>query len=154
MPNIGALLKDEIARLSRREIRREVESMKKASSQYRRHIAALKREVAQLRKQVSTLTGRMRKNTPAAAVEGAGARGRFAAKGLRSHRQRLGLSANDYAKLAGVSAQSVYNWEQGLSKPRTEQRATLFALRSVGKREAQSRLQQLNGKHAARRNGA
>jgi hypothetical protein len=45
IPNIGAVLKHEIARLSRREIRAQVQTTKKASAQYRRHIAALRREV-------------------------------------------------------------------------------------------------------------
>ena len=48
MPNIGAVLKQEIARLSRREIRGQVEATKKASAQYRRHIATLRRQIATL----------------------------------------------------------------------------------------------------------
>jgi DNA-binding transcriptional regulator YiaG len=144
MANIGALLKDEIARLSRREVRRQVESMKKASAQHRRHIATLKREVSTLRREVARLSGRSQKNG-STATEPATAPTRFAPKGLKTHRLRLGLSANDYGKLAGVSAQSVYNWEQGIAKPRAEQRAALAALRSVGKREATARLEQLNG---------
>lgn len=149
MANIGALLKDEIARLSRKEVRRQVESMRKASAQYRRHIASLKREVAALRREVARLSGRVRKGG-SGAPEPVAASVRFAPKGLRTHRQRLGLSANDYGKLAGVSAQSVYNWEQGVAKPRAGQRATLAALRGVGKREATARLQQLNGGGRAR----
>jgi DNA-binding XRE family transcriptional regulator len=144
MANIGALLKDEIARLSRKEVRRQVESMRKASAQYRRHIATLKREVSTLQREVARLSGRFQKGG-AAPVEPATTTARFAPKGLKTHRLRLGLSANDYGKLAGVSAQSVYNWEQGIAKPRAGQRATLAALRSVGKRQATARLQQLNG---------
>jgi DNA-binding transcriptional regulator YiaG len=144
MANIGALLKDEIARLSRKEVRKEVESVKKASSHYRRNIASLKREVAGLRREVARLAGKAAKNGNGATPE-ATAKLRFAPKGLRTHRLRLGLSANDYGKLAGVSAQSIYNWEQGLSNPRASQRIQLSALRSIGKREAQTRLEKLNG---------
>jgi DNA-binding transcriptional regulator YiaG len=145
MANIGALLKDEIARLSRKEVRKEVESVKKASSHYRRNIASLKREVAGLRREVARLAGKAAKNGNGATPEAATAKLRFAPKGLRTHRLRLGLSANDYGKLAGVSAQSIYNWEQGLSNPRASQRIQLSALRSIGKREAQTRLEKLNG---------
>ena len=42
MPNIAALLKQEITRLARREVRAQVQATKKASTQYRRHIAALR----------------------------------------------------------------------------------------------------------------
>ena len=59
MPNIGALLKQEIARLSRREIRGQVQATKKASSQYRRHIATLKRQVTTLERQMALLQRRV-----------------------------------------------------------------------------------------------
>lgn len=51
----------------------------------------------------------------------------------------------EFGKLLGVSAQSIYNWESEKARPRAEQIAKLAALRSVGKREAAARLEQLNG---------
>lgn len=68
---------------------------------------------------------------------------RFSAKGLAINRQRLGLSADDYALLAGVSGQSIYHWEQGKSLPRPKSLAGLAALRTLGKREAVARLEAL-----------
>ncbi len=56
-----------------------------------------------------------------------------------------GLSAADYADLVGVSAQTVYSWEQGKSKPRDTQLAALVAVRDLGKRDAWKRLELLNG---------
>lgn len=140
MPNIGAVLKQEIARLSRKEVRGQVTTTKKASAQYRRDIAALKRQVAALAKQVTMLARRPVATSQAAGLADDGQRSRFSAKGLKSHRAKLGLSAGDYGKLVGVSAQSVYNWEAGKASPRAGQRAQLAALRSLGKREAQARL--------------
>jgi DNA-binding transcriptional regulator YiaG len=146
MPNIATLLKDEILRLSRKEIRRQIETVRKASAQYRRSIAALKRQSAKLERQVARLEGSVfdkpRASTPAAA----GKQVRFVAKGLRSQRERLGLSAADYAKLAGVSSQSIYNWERGAARPRAGQIATLVALRGINKREALARLERLAAK--------
>jgi DNA-binding transcriptional regulator YiaG len=139
MPNIGAVLKQEIARLSRKEVRGQVTTTKKASAQHRRDIAALKRQVAALAKQVAMLAKRPR-TVEAAGLADDGQRSRFSAKGLKSHRAKLGLSAGDYGKLVGVSAQSVYNWEAGKASPRAGQRAQLAALRSLGKREAHARL--------------
>jgi len=147
MPNIGTLLKQEITRLSRREIRSQVQATKKASSQYRRHIAALKRDVAVLQRQMAVLQRRVLGSSPRAANGANGAttqRVRFVAKGLKSHRNRLGLSAADYGMLVGVSAQSIYNWEQGHATPRSEQLKMVAALRGIGKREAQGRLEQLS----------
>jgi DNA-binding XRE family transcriptional regulator len=140
MPNIGTLLRDEISRLSRKEIRSQVDSTRKATTQHRRDISALKRQVAQLERQVTLLSRRV-PGAPTAAPPAPGEpRVRFVAKGLRSQRVRLGLSASDFGRLLGVSAQSIYNWERGLARPRAEQLAKLTALRAVGKREAGKQL--------------
>lgn len=148
MPNIGVLLRDEISRLSRRQVRSQVEATKKASAQHRRNIAALKRQVATLERQFALLEQRVR-DMPHAAPSGSTAkRLRFVAKGLRSQRDRLGLSAAEYGRLVGVSAQSIYNWERESTSPRAEQLATLAALRGIAKREAKARLEQLDGKKA------
>ena len=70
---------------------------------------------------------------------------RFTAKGLRSQRQRLELSAANYGKLIGVTGQTIYSWEGGISRPRKQQVARIASLRQLGKREAQARLEQLKG---------
>lgn len=120
MPNIGALLKEEIARACRREIRQQVEPVKKASAAYRREIAALKRQVATLERQAATLEKRTTKLAPKAPVVDPDRPVRFVAKGLASLRARLGLSAEDFGLLIGVSDQSIYNWEKGKSTPSHE----------------------------------
>jgi DNA-binding transcriptional regulator YiaG len=150
MPNIGALLKQEITRLSRKEIRGEVQATRKASAQYRKHIAALKRQVATLERQVALLQRRVLA-TPSMVKSGSATQNiRFVAKGLKSQRNRLGLSAADYGSLVGVSAQSIYNWEQGHASPRPAQLKMIAALRSVGKRDAQERVKQ-RGVRASKR---
>ena len=68
---------------------------------------------------------------------------RFSAKGLRSHRKRLGLSAEAYGKLIGVTGRTVYKWENEASRPRKQQLGVLATVRRVGKKEAQVRLEQL-----------
>jgi len=143
MPNIGTVLRDEIAKLSRRETRRQVDPAKKATAQHRRDIAELKRQVAQLERQVALLSRRTLGAPPTVPSDATATPARFSAKGLRSQRSRLGLAATDFGKLLGVSAQSVYNWERELARPRGEQLAKLAALRGVGKREAGERLKQL-----------
>jgi len=143
MPNIGTVLREEIARLSRREIRSQVDATRKATAQHRRDIAALKRQVAQLQRQVTGLSRKVHGAPSAAAPDPTAKRVRFVAKGLRSQRNRLGLSATDFGKLLGVSSQSIYNWERELAHPRPEQLSRLAALRTLGKREAGRKLEQL-----------
>ena len=69
---------------------------------------------------------------------------RFSPSWLKSHRQRLGLSAADYAALVSVSPQTIYNWENEISRPRPQQVAALSAVRGLGKREALKRLEMLD----------
>ena len=145
MPNIGTVLREEISRLSRKESRNQIESTRKATVQHRRDIAVLKRQVAQLERQVTLLSRKVLGARPAVSSESTAKRVRFTAKGLRSQRNRLGLSAGDFGKLLDVSAQSVYNWERELAHPRAEQLSRLAALRAIGKREAGKRLEQLLG---------
>jgi len=45
--------------------------------------------------------------------------------------------------LLGVSAQSIYLWEAGKTKPRQSQLEAIAALRKMGKREAKAQLANL-----------
>jgi DNA-binding transcriptional regulator YiaG len=150
MANIATLLKDEISRLSRREIRKHANPLRKATAAHRREIAALKRQVLELQRRLGALA---RTAAPPRAVDSADATSsplRFVAKGLRSLRARLGLSASDLARLLGVTDQSVYNWELKKAVPRKEQLARLATIRSWGKREAQARLAGIQSEPKAR----
>ena len=153
MPNIASLLKAEIVRLARKEVRNEVGSLRKSSAAHRREIAALKRDVSALQRQAKGLA-RQASGSANAKVAEPGSKVRFVAKGFRSMRARLGLSAAELATLLDVSPQSVYNWEHEKSVPRATQVAGIAALRSLGKKEAQQRLQAAAGrKHPKRRQG-
>jgi DNA-binding transcriptional regulator YiaG len=135
MPNIATAHREEIKRLSRQQSRTQVEPTKKATAIHRRDIASLKRQMVQLERQVKSLIRRSNSTSSALQTSASGPYMRFVAKGLRSHRDRLGLSAEGLGKLLGVSAQSVYNWESGKVRPRPDQITKLAQLRKVGKRQ-------------------
>ncbi len=135
MPNIATVLKDEITRLARREIKSETEKLKKASSQYRSEIAALKRRISDLEKQVGRVSKKAPKSQPKP-DQTESSKMRFVAKGFASLRAKLGLSAADMGKLIGVSAQSIYHWETEKSRPRQSQLPAIAAIRKMGKKEA------------------
>lgn len=141
MPNVASLLKAEIVRLARKEVRNEIGSLRKTSTTQRRQIAALKREVATLQRQAKGLVRQASGGSKAKPEEAAESKARFTAKGFRSMRTRLGLSAAELATLLEVSPQSVYNWEHQKSLPRRSQVAAIAALRSMGKKEARQRLE-------------
>jgi DNA-binding transcriptional regulator YiaG len=144
MPNIAAVFKAEIARIARKEVRTQTDEFRKASAQYRTHIAALRRRVDTLERQLkraSRSTGRAAAN--AGAESEADTHRRFSATRLAAQRRKLGLSAADFAALIGVSALSVYKWEQGKARPRAKQLEAIASVRGVGKREAAKRLAEL-----------
>lgn len=143
MPNIGSVLKEEIIRLSRKESRSQIDPTKKAAFRLRREVAELRRQVAQLTRQIGLLSRKTFGAPTVGTADDNGKPTRFSAKALRVHRERLGLSAEDFGKLLGVSAQSIYNWEHGNARPRAEQIAKVALLRGIGKREAMARLDQL-----------
>lgn len=140
MPNIAAIFKQEISRLARKEVRTATLGLRKATAQYRREIARLKRNASALEGALARLRRDLGKSAAPAAAPAEGEKLRFTAKGLQSHRGRLGLSAADYGRLAGVTGQTVYKWEHGGARPRRQQLAALAALRGIGKREAAARL--------------
>ena len=135
MPNIASVLKAEIARVARKEIKAEAGSLKTASARYRSEIAALKRQVAVLQKQVKAISKSGARARPAA-EEDSSSKPRFSAKGLTSQRKRLGLSAEAVGKLVGASALSIYKWESGKVRPRDSYLPALAALRKLGRKQA------------------
>ena len=146
MPNIASVLKEEIMRLARKELRSETESLKKASALYRSEIATLKRRASALEKQLAHLGKKVvgkGEGQEAAVPE---SKVRFSAKGLNSRRQKLGLSAGDMGSLLGVSAQTIYNWEAGTTRPRGPQVEAIAALRAMGKRQILAKLQEQQAK--------
>lgn len=144
MANIATVLKEEIRRLARKEVKEQTELLKRQSAQYRRDVASLKRTSTNLERRLALLEKKTWKKAPAQEVaELPLEKVRFSSKGLRSHRTRLGLSGEQYAKLLGVSTQTLYNWEQGRARPRSGQLPAIVALRSVTKKEALARLEQL-----------
>ena len=138
MPNIIAVLNDQIRRLAKREITVNTKVVRRATAEYRHAIATLKRQVADLTKRLAVVEKQAPKEVtiPLEVLE----KGRFRAIGVKAHRAKLGLSAKDYGKLAGVAPITIYQWESGKSEPRQAQKAKWLAIRGLGKREAMQRL--------------
>lgn len=145
MPNFSTLLKDEIARVARKELRGEVAGLKKATSAQRTEIAALKRRTQELEKALRALAKANRRSATAAPPSTTPKATRFSAKGLASQRKRLALSAEDCGLLVGASGQSIYNWESAKARPRELHLASIASLKSLGKKEALARLEVLRG---------
>jgi len=144
MPNIAGVLREEIRRLAKKEVKAQVGTTRRAAVQYRRDIAKLKRLVGQQDKEIKHIKKRLQQQQgQTQPTEEQLECVRFSARSVKAQRQRLGLSAADYGKLVGVSGLTIYSWEHEKSRPRKAQLAALIAVRGIGKREALTKLAEL-----------
>ena len=140
-------LKSEISRLAKKEVRAETQALKKAAAQYRSEITALKRRVADLESQIKKIgKGAARSRTVETDnSDDPGPSLRFRVAGFAALRKKLGISAAEMGQLLGVSAQSVYHWETGKTKPRASQLAAIAAVRKMGKKAVARKLEAAAG---------
>lgn len=130
-------LREEITRVAKRTVSAEIASLRQASSTHRSAIAALNRKNAELRREVARLKKSLASTKPVAKEEET--KLRFRADGFASRRKRLGLSAESFGKLHGVSGATVHAWEAGTT-PRAKYLPIIAALRKLTKRQAEEML--------------
>jgi len=140
MPNIASILKAEISRVARKEVRSEIETLKKASASYRSSIAELRRQLATVEKELRGVAKGTRRTEKVEQPEKEGTKRRFSAARLAAHRAKVGISAANYGQLVGVSGQTIYHWEQGKARPRAAQLERLAAVRGWDAREIAARM--------------
>lgn len=146
MANLAAVLKTEVTRLARKELRAVTDALRKTVASQRSEIVTLKRRAEALERDLAALTrlaSKARRTTRPETEDADAGTFRFRAKGLATNRKRLGLSAEDFGLLIGASGQSVYLWERGETKPRPKNLVAIAALRGAGKREVRARLEAL-----------
>ena len=147
MPNIASLLKHEIQRVARKEIRQEVSKLRVQNT-------VLRKRLADMNQRLEALERGCKQSARGAAAAGAGKRieeidsgvierSRITSSMIRSLRERLGLTQAQLAKLLGVSAQSVYQWEarEGSLQLRRRTKAAILDIRGLGKREVHRRIE-------------
>lgn len=145
MPNFSSILKIEISRLARKEIRQEIEPLKRSLVNARSEIAVLKKKMRTLEQELKV--SRKAATTPLFAERegGSAPKFRFRAATMKAHRAKLGLSAKDYGLLIGASLLSVYKWEDGKVAPREKMLSSIASVLRMGKREALRKLAELQG---------
>lgn len=156
MPTMAQVLKEEIRRLARREIRISL-------ARSRKEIATLRRALAEMRTRfaVAEADRRIQAKTVAALRPESGTgpaepaeAGWFSSKGIRALRKRLRVTQAQFARLSGVTSQAVYTWERGGARGKLRLRkktaAALAGLRNLGAKEAKARLEAKPQKPAAK----
>ena len=135
MGKLEGIIKSEIVRLAKREIRkisaplgRDVRSLKSAVSQLRKTVVLLERFAAQqeskLKKEKTLLEA-----TPEEVKIS-----RFSPRLIRSLRKHLGITQSELAILTGVTVGAIHQWESGIFMPRAQKKGMLVALRKLTRR--------------------
>lgn len=160
MPTFAEILKKEIARVARKELREEITVLRKLGATQRADISVLKKEVKSLQSSLKRLekirvapssSGSMAKPSPTAKPTPDTPRGKpgrkvmFTAERLKAQRARLGFTQEQMGQLLGVSSLSIWKWESGGASPRASRVPEILARIAMGKREALSLIEQ----HAA-----
>src|SRR3989454_3401687 len=132
VPNFAGTLKSEIRRLARKEVRASVMPLRKL-------VAGMRRRIAQQRKLIAELERNARRSGNSARTAEASASEksqiRFSPEWVKAHRKKLKMSRRVYAKLIGVSAQSIFGWETGRTRPRRHALELWRENREKGNRE-------------------
>jgi DNA-binding transcriptional regulator YiaG len=158
MPNIAKVLREEIQRLAKRQVRAALRPV-------RRDTVRLKKNVAELRRQMTTLNRTSRELvktvTPVVAIKETekamerAATLRPTSTGLKKLRARLGLTQAQFGKLLGVSGQAVVRWasQEGRIRMRKTTLSALAGIQTIGKRDAWRRLGEMVESRPVRKNG-
>ena len=152
MGKIEAIIKSEIVRLAKREIR-------EISTPLARDIRALKSTVSQLRKTVLTLERftalqkeeLKKKEIFLEATPEEMEISRFSPRLIQSLRKQLGVTQRELALLTGVTVGAIHQWESGMFKPRQEKKGMLVALRKLGRRDVGRLLEEKRAKMAEKK---
>ncbi len=155
MANMAKLLKDEISRIAKRELRADTALIKKDTARLKRDIADLKRRLnaverdnRQLAKQAAKTKTVEKVKAPAAPLptltEDELKRFRPTGQTIVILRNKLGLTQGELGKLMGVTAQSVYQYEtrEDRLNLRPPTKAALASIRKIGKRQARKMLEE------------
>ena len=145
MGNVAEVLKAEITRVSRKEVKAAIKTIVKSNTSLKKTITDLKRRLTELEKDNRRLKAKEKKEQsaePEVTAEGESKKARLTSKGIRSLRSKLGLKRPDFATLVGTTAQTVYMWERkgGALKLRDNTKAAILSVRNLGAREAKKRL--------------
>ncbi|MCX7848076.1 MAG: helix-turn-helix domain-containing protein [bacterium] len=136
MSRVEQVLRMEMARIARREVKRALQRFTEALRRQRGQLRELKQALA-VRRAMEGDGGVV----PPGVSEEEVKKARFSGRLIRKMRMRLGLSRGEFAQLAGVSPYAVIGWESDQFRPRGENRRALVALRKIRVRAARRLLE-------------
>ena len=144
MGKIETALREEIARLARKEIRSVVGPLKKEVVRLKKRVVELSSKLNASEKQTGLLVKeRRRKGLGSDISDDQADAARMSGGLIKKLRKKLGISQAGFAAIVGVSSPAVAAWEQGRSNPAGDNLKAVIALRKYGRREVQVLLDQV-----------
>jgi len=141
MGKLEGIIKSEIVRLAKREIRKlsvplakDVRLLKNTVSQLRKTVSALERFAARRESELKKEKVLLEATPEEVKIS------RFSPRLIRSLRKHLDISQKELAILAGVTVGAIHQWESGIFVPRAQKKSVLVALRKLGRREVRELL--------------
>jgi DNA-binding XRE family transcriptional regulator len=141
MPNLSQILKEEMGRLAKREIKRQVGPLQGQLVELRRTARDQRRRIERLEKELARKVDRGRAIAPRSVTEDDDVRVHRGS--VRKHRVRLGISQREMAMLLDVSPLTVSNWETEKTSPSGKNKLAFAELRTLGVRDVRDRLERL-----------
>ncbi len=136
MPNVASILKQEIARVARKEAKSFFKALPGSLSGLKKTVSEQKRKIAALEAKVDKLEKALAKDSKIAIPKPEELEhSRLGAKNVAKLRKKLNLTRAEMAKLIGVNPNSIFLWENDKATPRAAARAKIIALRGLGKKE-------------------
>lgn len=156
MPDVATVLKAEIARISRKEAKAITQDIRKAQISLKKTVVDLKRGIAELKQEIKLLsidlksTEQEPESSPVPVVKH-----RITAKRINNTRKKLRLSQVNFAKLAGVTPNTIHNWEskKGILKLRNKTMEDLLSVMKMGISDAKMKLAELKKTKDHKRKG-
>jgi DNA-binding transcriptional regulator YiaG len=143
MAKFETMIKSEMVRLAKREVRKicvplrsDVWSLKSAVSQLHKSVLILQRITASQQKELEK--GKMLLEAPPEEVK----ESRFSPRLIKSLRGHLAITQKELAILTDVTVGAVHLWESGRFKPSMKKKAVMVALRKLGRREVRKLLEE------------
>jgi len=141
MAKIEAIIKAEIMRLARREVRAVFRPLRREVWQMSAKMSGLSKGMASLNRMAKELHLEEAKPKLEATPEEVKA-SRLTPDRIRGLRKKLGISMRELGILTGSSLGAILSWEKGKFKPKADKKAALVALRKLKKREVKKLLAQ------------
>lgn len=145
MANFAQLLKEEIIRLSKKEIRAAMQPALNAIQTLRKANAEQKKQIAELERMFQKCSSSLPETkTPSdKKMLSFDKKTRLGAGGIIRIRKRLALDRQTMARLLDVNPNSIFLWEHEKNKPRPQMRMKILSLRDLTKKDIQERLMAL-----------